>query len=153
MEKQEHKKYYNKFQISDYDNDLVGLFIDGVVWLREIVKECKEKNIELEEIKDPPTYYKLPPSYPLIDDRINCRDLFSLHFKYDLDHDVFLSNSYVSIFATFYIYHFPIEKTKELILNEEELSREKVLKILLDDGMSKSLHKEPSGETYPKLMV
>jgi hypothetical protein len=153
MEKQEHKKYYNKFQISDYDNDLVGLFIDGVVWLREIVKECKEKNIELEEIKDPPTYCKLSPSYPLIDDRINCRDLFGLNFKYDLDHDVFLINSYVSIFATFYMYHFPIKKTEELILNEEELSRESILKILLDDGMSKSLHKEPSGETYPKLMV
>ena len=58
MEKQEHKKYYNKFQISDFDNDLVGLFIDGVVWLREIVKECKEKNIELEEIVEPQTYHK-----------------------------------------------------------------------------------------------
>lgn len=153
MEKQEHKKYYNKFQISDYDNDLVGLFIDAVLWLREIVKECKEKNIELEEIKDPIQYQKFPPHYPNIDNRINCRDMFLQNFKLDLDHDIFLINSYVSIFATCYLYHLPIEKIKELILNEEDLSRESVLKILLDDGMAPGLHKEPSGETYSNLLI
>ena len=153
MEKQEHKKYYHKFQVSDFDNDLVGLFIDGVVWLREIVKECKEKNIELEEIVEPPIYHKLPPSYPLMDVRVNCRDIFRLNFQYDLEHDVFLANSYVGMFATFYMYNFPVEKAKELILNEEELSRESVLKILVDDGMSMNIHKEPSGETFPKLMI
>ena len=148
MEKKDYKEYHLKFQFSDFDNDLVGLFIDCVSWLREIVKECAEKNIELETIEDPENYYKSPPHYPSMDYRENVRYMLSRIFKADYEHDVFLINSYVAIFAACYTYHYPISVIKDLILNDEELTREKVLKILLDDGMSINLHKEPSNTDY-----
>ena len=153
MEKQDYKKYHNKFQFSDFDNDLVGIFIDCVSWLREIVKECSEKNIELEEIKDPDRYQKFVPHYPSMDERDNVRIMLSILFKEDFDHDIFLMNSYVAIFATCYTYHYPIPVIKDLILNDDELTREKVLQILLDDGMSMNLHKEPSDNDYSKMFV
>lgn len=148
MEKKDYKEYHYKFQFSDFDNDLVGIFIDCVKWLREIVKESSEKNIELEEIKDPETYHKFCPHYPSIEYRENIRYMLEILFKGDFEHDIFLMNSYVSLFATCYTYNYPIPVIKELILNDEELTREKVLQILIDDGMPPHLHKEPSDTDY-----
>lgn len=152
MEKQDHREYYVNLQISDFDNDLVGLFIDCVKWLRVIEKESKENNIELEEINDPIQYVKFPPHYPHIDNRINSRELLEKSFKLDLDYDIFLINTYVSIFAICYLYHFPIQQIKEFIKNDKELTRENVLEILIEDGMSPTLHKKPSGNTYPEMV-
>jgi hypothetical protein len=153
MLKKSFKEYHNKFQFSDFDNDLVGLFIDCVSWLREIVKTCSEKNIDLEEIKDPENYHKFPPHYVSMVHRENIRYMLGRIFKDETDDDIFLINSYVAIFASCYTYNFPIEKIKELILNDEELNREKALQILLDDGMAKQIHKEPSDTDYSNLFL
>lgn len=153
MLKKSFKEYHNKFQFSDFDNDLVGLFINSVTWLREIVKKCTEENIELEEIKDPENYHKFQPHYPSMDYRENVRYMLGRIFRDETDDDVFLINSYVALFASCYTYNFPVGTIKELILNDTELTREKVLQILLDDGMAPEIHKEPSDTDYSKIFL
>jgi len=144
------KLCHNKFQHTDFDNDLVGMFIELVAWLREMNTQVKDLGLEFPKVEAPESWIKMPPHFPTMDIRDNIRYALSDVFKVteDIEDEEVLLVSHAAIFASSFFYHMAPFKLEELMYNDEEVTRESVLQILLDEGFAESLYREPSTTDY-----
>lgn len=149
------KLCHNRFQHADFDNDLVGMFIELLTWLREMNTQAKEIGVEFPKVEAPQSWFKMDPHFPGMDFRENIRFALSDIFKVteDVEDEEVLLVSHSAIFASAFLYHMAPFKLEELMYTNEEVTRESVLQILLDEGFAKSLHREPSTTDYTNIYL
>jgi hypothetical protein len=151
------KIHHNKFQHTDFDNDLVGMFIELLAWLREINNQAKTLSVEFPKVETPESWYKFNPHFPTSNIRDNIRFALSDIFKIDENigdcDEYVLLISHSAIFACAFFYQISPFKLEELMYNDEEVTRESVLQILLDEGMPSSFDRTPSDTDYTNLYL
>lgn len=141
---------HNKFQHADFDNDLVGMFIELLIWLREIHIISQDIGITFDKVESPENWVKIHPHYPSNDIRQSIRSVLSDVFKIPNntpDEEVLLV-SYFSIFVCAFYYNISPFKLEELMYSDEKVTRESALQILIEYGMPSNFYKEPSMEDY-----
>jgi hypothetical protein len=151
--KQELIDYYIQFQITDYDDDLIGICKSLVDWGQAIKKEMGSEPLPPNEV--PENFYKIQPHHPRMELRFSLRKFLSVAIrqKTDVDEITNLKNIFVCVMASMYVYHLPVEKLLEIIQAETEFTREDAKNVLLEDGMSLNWIKEPSGRDFSKILL
>lgn len=146
-------KCYNTFQITDYDDDMIGICKSFVDFVKEIRRQIL--NEELPDTEPPSNFYKLQPHQPRMELRKNYRKMlaYSVKNQNESDETIKLLNLYVAILAGTYIYHMPTEKITEASKHiNTEFTRKDSETMLLDDKMSPNWIKEPSGRDFTAIM-
>ena len=144
---------HNRFQHADFDNDLVGMFIELLIWLREMKIISQDIGITFDKVESPETWVKIHPHYPSNNIRENIRCALGEIFKIPIntpDEEV-LFVSYYAIFVCAFYYNLSPFKLEELMYSDEKVTRESVLQILIEYGMPPHFNKEPSMVDYTHL--
>jgi len=149
------KLYHNQFQHADYDNDLIGMFVILLDWLREINQQAKSFSIDFPKVETPESWHKLNPHFPSDEIRKNIRHAMSDIFKVndDTSNEEILTFAHSVIFATAFFYQICPYKLEELMFTNEEVTRESAKQILMDDGMPEGFIREPSSNDYTSLYL
>lgn len=145
---------FNTFQITDLDDDMIGMCKSFVDWMKEIRRQIPNEEYPSSEM--PNNYYKLQPHQPKMELRKNYRKLLSacVRRQDESNEATKLLNIYVTIMVGMYLYHMPVEKMIELGKNvDEEFTRENSENLLLEDTMSPNWIKEPSGKDFTAIML
>jgi hypothetical protein len=140
------------FQDTDYDDDIIGIMLSLV----NLDKWCREGAIELsialEEPKEPEKFHKMQPHFPSMKYRKTIRKILAGVCK-EQDKALLIQNLHATVMAISYTYHMPTEVIIEMARRDSDVTRDEVLKALLDDGMSTNLPKEPSGKDFSALYL
>ena len=145
---------FNTFQITDLDDDMIGMCKSFVDWMKEIRRQIPDE--EFPPSEPPYNFFKMQPHQPKMELRKKYRKLLSacVRKQEDSDEIVKLLNVYVIIMVGIYLYHMPIEKMiehgKEV---DKEFSRKNAEDLLLEDTMSPNWIKEPSGKDFTAIML
>lgn len=144
---------FDQFQITDLDDDMVGMCKAMVDWIKVIRTEIPDYT--LPAATSPDIFHKMHPHQPKMELRKNLRKMLAHACKYqvEVDVDIKMVNIYVVILAATYIYHMPTEQMVAVSLSDSEFTREQSEKMLLDDGMSPNWLKEPSGKDFSAIML
>lgn len=126
------------FQLRDFDDDIVGICLTIVVWMRWIFNKSRELNFEIESEPEKPSenFFKHQPHFPRHTLRVNCRNILAAIMKNENDDIKKYKNIFTCLLAITYIYHMPSQKMYDIAKNNEDFDREKATKLLLDDNMS-----------------
>lgn len=146
------RELHCKFQDADYDDDIVSLALSLVNIGRWCWEQAKDLEITLEKPQDPERFYKMVPHFPAMKNRVSARKVLAGICKEE-DRTLLVQNVFVGAFAVAYIYHLPAQKMFDMIIAEEETDRLTVQAVLLDDGMSPNLLKEPSGKDFSAIYL
>ena len=147
-------KCFDTFQITDLDDDMIGICKSFVDFMKEIRRQIP--NEEFPENETPDNFYKLQPHQPKMELRKNYRKMLAYSVKHqeEIEETTKLLNLYVTLLVGTYLYHMPtekmIEESKEL---DNDFTREASEKMLLDDDMSSNWIKEPSGKDFTAIML
>lgn len=144
---------YNKFQIADFDNDLVGMCKAMVDWIQVIRKELDGDSLpETEPLEN---FYKLDPHHPRYELRKNLRKflLYAVKQQEETDLNIKLKNIYVAIVSATYVYHMPSDLIIKAGMEDKEFTREDSRTMLLNDNMSPNWLKEPSDTDYTEILL
>ena len=147
-------KCFDTFQITDLDDDMIGMCQSLVDFMKEIRRQIP--NEEFPEAEPPYNFYKLQPHQPKMELRKNYRKMlaYSVKHQQESNETIKLLNLYVALLAGTYLYHMPtvkmVEESKEL---NNDFTREASEKMLLDDDMSPNWIKEPSGKDFTAIML
>lgn len=144
---------FNTFQITDLDDDLVGMNKAFVDWIKALRTEIPDE--EFPAVEPPERFYKMDPHQPKMELRKNLRKMLAHSVKYQTEDDFAtkVKNIYVTVLAATYIYHMPTEKIVEASLKENDFTREESKEMLLADNMSPNWLKEPSGKDFTAIML
>lgn len=145
---------FDTFQITDLDDDMVGMCKSLVDWMKIIRKEIPEET--LPDASPPDRFYKMNPHQPKMELRKNLRKMMAHACKYqseELDETVKIINIYVVVLAATYLYHMPTDLMIAKSLESTEFTRADAEKMLLDDHMSPNWLKEPSGKDFTAIML
>lgn len=144
---------FDQFQITDLDDDMVGMCKSLVDWMKVIQAEIPDHI--LPDATPPDRFYKMHPHQPKMELRKNLRKMMAHACKYqeEVELDVKILNVYVVILAATYLYHMPTEQMITASLSDSEFTREQAEKMLLDDDMSPNWLKEPSGKDFSAIML
>ena len=139
---------YRNFQIADFDDDLIGLSKSVIEWMKVLRAELPNETFP--ENNPPDNYYKLHPHFPRYELRLNIRDglNFTVNHQKEDEYSVKLLNIYVLLLVITYLYHLPTEQIIKKSLEDNDIDRDIVKEMLLDDGMSPNWIKEPSGKDF-----
>lgn len=147
---------YVNFQITDYDDDIVGMCLSLVEWMKWLFTKSKELNFEIESKPDKPShnFYKHQPHFPRTELRSSARNVLEIAVKSEQDDITKYKNLFTCLLAITYIYHMPSERMYEIAKNNESFNREKATQILLDDNMSSNWLSvpKPSNRDYTALI-
>ena len=141
------RELHCKFQDADYDDDIIGLALGLVNMGRWCWDQAEDLEITLEKSVDPERYYKMVPHFPSMKNRVSARNVLAQICKEE-DRTLLVQNVFVGAFAVAYNYHLPTAKMFDMITAEEETDRQTMKEVLLKDGMSPNLPKEPSGKDF-----
>lgn len=141
------RELHCKFQDADYDDDIVSMAVALVNMGRWCWEQAEDLEITLEKPGDPERFYKMVPHFPSMKNRKSARNVLAMICKEE-DRTLLVQNVFVTTFAVAYIYHFPTDKLFDMITAEEETERSTMKTVLLEDGMSPNLLKEPSGKDF-----
>jgi hypothetical protein len=147
-------KAFNDFQIADLDDDMVGM-CKSLVDFKKVLR-VEAPRVTFPDAVAPENFFKLDPHQPRMELRKNLRKMMAHVVKYqgdEIDNDTKISNIYVVLLATTYIYHMPSEKMAALSLGSEEFTRDAAKELLLDDNMSPNWLKDPSGRDFTAIML
>jgi hypothetical protein len=150
MNREKLKEMHVNWQITDFDDDIVGICYELVHWMREVNKQAQALNAQLSPPEDPEKFFKLQPHFPKMQYRKNLRKVIVMALREE-DDSLCLSNLFTSLLAAAYVYHMPSQAMYELALNDKEFTREDSKQLLLDDTMSTNWLKEPSGRDFTAL--
>lgn len=144
---------FNTFQITDLDDDMVGMNKAFVDWIKALRAEIPDE--EFPAVEPPERFYKMDPHQPKMELRKNLRKMLAHSVKYQTEDDFAtkVKNIYVTVLAATYIYHMPTEKIVEASLKENDFTREESKEMLLADNMSPNWLKEPSGKDFTAIML
>jgi len=143
---------YNKFQIADLDDDMVGMCKALVDWMAEIEQQVDPYKLPAPEA--PENFYKLDPHQPKMELRKNYRKIlaYAVRYQKETEEEIKLINLYVTIQAGMYLYFMPAEKMYA-VSRGGEITREVAKELLLADNMSPNWLKEPSGKDFTAIML
>jgi hypothetical protein len=141
------------FQITDLDDDMVGMCKALVDWMKVIRAEFPDES--LPAATPPDRFYKMNPHQPKMELRKNLRKMMAHACKYQQDPDetVQILNVYVVILAATYLYHMPTEQMVDAAKQSSVFTRDAAQQMLLDDEMSPNWLKEPSGKDFTAIML
>lgn len=144
---------FDTFQITDLDDDMVGMCKALVDWMKVLRAEIP--NAEFPAAEPPEKFYKMDPHQPRMELRKNLRKMLAHAVKYQQEEDfeIKVINIYVTLLAATYIYHMPTENMVKASLDSKEFSREDSKEMLLADNMSPNWLKEPSGKDFTAIML
>jgi len=144
---------FDIFQITDLDDDMVGMCKALVDWMKIIRQELFD--LELPEAEKPTKFYKMNPHQPRMELRKNLRKMMAhaCRFQQEENESVKIINVYVVVLAATYLYHMPTDLMIKASLSQVEFTRTMAEKMLLDDGMSPNWLKEPSGKDFTAIML
>ena len=149
---------YNNIQITDFDDDIIGLaksFIETLQTLNYLLSNKHVTEI-INNITFPFNYIKIHPHFPKMEYRKNYRKLLKYAMRFQeksIPYNIVLQNIYITIIAGIQLYHMPLYEMLEMSKNTtKEYSREEILELLLKDGMSPNWIKEPSGKDFTNLL-
>lgn len=144
---------FNRFQIADLDDDMVGMCVELVNWL----KVCRSNfpNNNFSQPVTPETFYKLDPHQPRMELRKNLRKMMAHAVKYQKEDDELTKtqNIFTVVLTATYIYHMPTDKMFEASLSSSEFTRDLAKEMLLNDNMSPNWLKEPSERDFSAIML
>lgn len=147
-------KCFDTFQITDLDDDMIGMCQSFVDFMKEIRRQIPDE--EFPEAEAPHNFYKLQPHQPKMELRKNYRKMlaYSVKHQQETDETIKLLNVFVSLLAGTYLYHMPSEKIAEASKQLDYVfTRSDSEKMLLDDDMSPNWIKEPSGKDFTAIML
>lgn len=150
MDREKLKENHIAFQITDFDDDIVGICHSLVHWMRVVIEQSQEHYYELSKPETPERFFKMQPHFPKMQYRKNLRKIIAMALKEE-DDEICIRNLFTSLLAATYIYHLPSEKIYEIALSNVEFNREDSKKLLLDDNMSSNWLKEPSNRDFSAL--
>jgi hypothetical protein len=140
------RKYFEQFQHHEYDNDLIGMTVAIVDWLKYLI----EQGAEQIEITQPERFTKRQPHLPPPDRRDAVKDMLADALR--SDEEFVINNTYVGLIATTFVYNFPVEKLVEAA-TFESFSREQARQILIDDDVAEGILKEDSGKDFTAIYI
>jgi hypothetical protein len=145
-------KAHDAFQITEFDDDMVGICMSLINLMAEVRKLVDTDKIPA--LEEPTKFYKLDPHLPRVDLRTSYRKMCAYAVKHqdEDDEEIKLINIYVAAMTGLYIYHMPAEKMVELAA-AGTVDREVAKQTLLDGDMSPNWLKEPSGNDYSVFML
>lgn len=144
---------FDTFQITDLDDDMVGMCKALVDWMKIIRSELPAE--QLPDATPPDRFYKMNPHQPKMELRKNLRKMMAHACKYQQEPDetVQILNVYVVILAATYLYHMPTEQMVDASKQSQEFTRQDAETMLLNDHMSPNWLKEPSGKDFTAIML
>ena len=140
------RKYFEQFQHHEYDNDLIGMTVSIVDWLKYLI----EQGAEQIEITNPERFTKRQPHLPPPDNRDVVKDMLADALR--SDEDLVINNTYVGLIATTFVYNFPVEKLVEAA-TFDSFNREQARQVLIDDGVAEGILKEDSGKDFTAIYI
>lgn len=150
MDREKLKTDHITFQITDFDDDIVGICHSLVHWMREVNRQAQEHGYEISKPETPERFFKMQPHFPSMKYRKNLRIVIAMALREE-DDEVCIRNLFTSLLAATYIYHMPSEKMYNIALSDVEFNREDSKTLLLDDTMSPNWLKEPSDRDFSAL--
>lgn len=144
---------FDTFQIADLDDDMVGMCVALVNWMKVLRQE--NPDTVFPETEAPNNFYKLDPHQPKMELRKNCRKMLahSTKFQKEEEFEIKLVNIYVTLLATTYVYHMPTVAMVNAGKETKEFTRDDAKTMLLNDNMSPNWLKEPSGKDFTAIML
>ena len=140
------RKYFEQFQHHEYDNDLIGMTVSIVDWLKYLI----EQGAEQIEITKPERFTKRQPHLPPPDNRDVVKDMLADALR--SDEDLVINNTYVGLIATTFVYNFPVEKLV-VAATFDSFNREQARQVLIDDGVAEGILKEDSGKDFTAIYI
>ena len=145
---------HSAFLTAEFDNDMVGICLAIINFLKEILKHESEENLYLDDT--PPNYRRYLLSFPEWGKRNEFRKLLKLEFQND-DESYAAPTDLQKIAHYFlaysYLYNMPVPEMVKLAKQiHRDFSREDIAKLLVDNGMSPNLIDTPSGKDYSALL-
>lgn len=147
MDREKLKEMHVSWQITDFDDDIVGICYELVHWMREINNQAKNLNVIIPKPDAPEKFFKLQPHFPKMQYRKNLRKVIVMALREE-DDSLCLTNLFTSLIAATYVYHMPSQAMYDIALSDKEFTREDSKQLLLDDTMSPNWLKEPSGRDF-----
>ena len=147
-------KCFDTFQITDLDDDMIGMCQSFVDFMKEIRRQIPDE--EFPKAEAPHNFYKLQPHQPKMELRKNYRKMlaYSVKHQQETDETIKLLNLYVALLVGTYLYHMPSEKITEASKQLDYVfTRSDSEKMLLDDDMSPNWIKEPSEKDFTAIML
>ena len=143
---------FDTFQIADLDDDMVGMCVALVNWMKVLRQESPDTVFP--ETEAPSNFYKLDPHQPKMESRKSCRKMLAHSTKFQKeDNETKLINIYVTLLATTYIYHMPTNAMVKASEETKEFTRDDARTMLLNDNMSTNWLKEPSDKDFSAIML
>ena len=147
-------KCFDTFQITDLDDDMIGMCKSFVDFMKEIRRQIPDE--EFPKAEAPHNFYKLQPHQPKMELRKNYRKMLAYSVKHQNEENdtIKMLNIFVALLAGTYLYHMPSEKIVEASKQLDYVfTRSDSEKMLLDDDMSSNWIKEPSEKDFTAIML
>ncbi len=147
------KTLHDRFQHADYDDDLITISKSLVDLMRWCYDESKQLGIELAPTEAPDKFHKMQPHFPAMKYRKAARPALAEACKIE-DCELRARNIHVVCLAISYIYHLPVDQMRTISEStNEDVSRDRMEKLLLDDDMSPNWVKEPTDKDFTALYL